>query len=139
MEIVKVPAADEFQVGEGVDQAEVLEAVELLFMRLLQLSPGLRPKIAFSPGAGVEVIAAVFLGELPAILRDHLERGAKVKGQLVKAGEQAWAAANGPTGDAAIRALRDQLATGLRERIESDLAVWERAGGVPWGARARSR
>ncbi len=138
MEIVKVPVVEGVQVIEGVDQAGVLEAVELLFMRLLQLSPGLRPKIAFSPGAGVEVIAAVFLGELPSILRDHLERGAKVK-VVVKAGEQAWAAANGPTGDAAIRALRDRLATGLRERIESDLAVWECAGGVPWGARPRSR
>lgn len=85
----------------------LLGAVEALFMRLLQQSPGMRPNFA--------------------------ENTAPVKGgSMIRHGEQAFAEATGAGPDGALLALYEHLHEALRLRILSDLATWERVTGEPW-------
>ncbi len=114
-------------------------AICVLFLRALQRDLTEAPKVVVSPAKGALWVAAVFIGEPPRELLAHYQRGA-VEGQAMQRAPtltEAHRIATGNSGEEAVQALFDGLVATLHTRLESDLATWERAMGVPF-ARPRS-
>jgi hypothetical protein len=116
----------------GPAAEDIFSLCGAIFVRLLQRDQTERPRFVLAPGKGAEWHAAVYLGDAPPKIADHYEHVALVKGTgLGREGGVSHFTATGPGGVAAVEALRDGLVQALRERIESDSSLCDRATAAP--------
>lgn len=97
------------------EAAAIYEAVRVLFLRLEQLQGADRVSFELTPEKGTEYKATVRLA-------------AAVRAKGVPSPAACERSAVGPNEEGAMRALAEQLARALRERVKADVGALELAG-----------